>query len=78
MPSGALSWDDVKIEYNTAQKYISYRFHVPPEARGRLPIPGGYENVPWIYTYMPIPGKENKLFMINRIEGHRSPFLVLI
>ncbi|KAI5116397.1 hypothetical protein M0805_005865 [Coniferiporia weirii] len=71
VPAGALPWDDVKIEYNTAQRFICYRFYVPPEARARLPIPGGYENNVWPYTYMPIPGAERKLFMFNRIEGHR-------
>ncbi|THH06443.1 hypothetical protein EW145_g4086 [Phellinidium pouzarii] len=70
-PAGALSWDDVKIEYSTAQPYIVYRFYVPPEARAKLPIPGGYENNIWPYMYMPVPGVERKIFMMNRIEGHR-------
>lgn len=72
IPSDALAWDDVKIEYNTAQKWIKYRFYLPPEARKRLPVPGGYDNAPWMYTYMPLPGKERKIYMISRIEGHRS------
>ncbi|KAL5526456.1 hypothetical protein ACEPAF_8179 [Sanghuangporus sanghuang] len=70
-PSGAIPWDDLRLAYNTAQKYIRFRWHIPEEARGRLPIPGGYNNVPWMYTYFPVPGKEQKLFMFSRIEGHR-------
>ncbi|KAL5526452.1 hypothetical protein ACEPAF_8175 [Sanghuangporus sanghuang] len=70
-PSNAISWDDLRLSYNTHQKYIRFRWPVPPEARDRLPIPGGYNNVPWMYTYFPIPGKEQKLFMFSRVEGER-------
>ncbi|KAH8117861.1 hypothetical protein DFH11DRAFT_1503246 [Phellopilus nigrolimitatus] len=71
VPAGALPWDDLRVEYNTKQRYIRFRFYVPPEARARLPIPGGYARNTWMYTYMPVPGVERKLYMINRIEGHR-------
>lgn len=71
-PPKALHWDKLRINYDVGVRFVIFRFYVPPEARDSLPIPGGYENNVWPYTYIPIPGKEHKFFMINRIEGHRS------
>lgn len=68
----ALSWDQLRVNYDCRQRFVCFRFHVPPEARDSLPIPGGYENNVWPYSYVPVPGKEHKFYMINRIEGHRS------
>lgn len=72
MPSNALPWEKLRITYDVHVRFIIFRFYVPPEARNSLPIPGGYEKNVWPYTYTPIPGKEHKFFMVNRIEGHRG------
>lgn len=71
-PSSSLPWDKLRITYDCAVRFIVFRFYVPPEARESLPIPGGYENNVWPYTYTPVAGKERIFFAINRIEGHRS------
>ncbi|KAL5529778.1 hypothetical protein ACEPAG_5765 [Sanghuangporus baumii] len=72
VPKGAIPFDDgLKIEYNTVHRYRKFRVSVPPELRLRLPIPGGYEKAAWLYTYLPRPGRDRKLFMIERMEGHR-------
>lgn len=63
------------MTYDCRQPFICFRFYVPPEGRDSLPIPGGYENNVWPYTYVPMPGKERKLYIINRIEGHHSMYL---
>lgn len=64
---------DIRLDYNTQQRYQSFRFFVPPEARTRLPIPGGYEKGgPWLYTFMSKAGVDQKCFVVNRLEGHRS------
>lgn len=57
------------------QRYRTFRFTLPPEARARLPIPGGYERFihrPWIYSYMPVPGVERKYLVVDKLDGHRS------
>ncbi len=45
--------------------------------RATLPIPGGYSECKWLYSFVPFPGLETKYFVIYRAEGHRSenPFL---
>lgn len=75
VPSSALPWDKLKVSYSCGTKAIVFGFFVPPEARSSLPIPGGYENNVWPYTYMPIPGVEHKFYIINRVEGHCSKYL---
>jgi len=73
----AAAWDDLVPTYEIHNRWKTFIFTVPPELRGRLPIPGGYEKVPWIYTFIPFPGKESKNFVVDRIEGHRGKrFLV--
>lgn len=71
-PPSALDWDKLKVDYDIGLRSTCFRFHVPPEACESLPIPGGYENNIWPYSFAPIPGKESKYYLINRIEGHRS------
>ncbi|KAL5511076.1 hypothetical protein ACEPAH_4291 [Sanghuangporus vaninii] len=72
IPRRAIPFDDgLKIEYNTVHRYRKFRVSVPPELRSHLPIPGGYENAAWLHTYLPRPGLDRKLFMIERMEGHR-------
>ncbi|KAL5489740.1 hypothetical protein ACEPAI_4572 [Sanghuangporus weigelae] len=72
VPKGAIPFDDgLRIEYNTVHRYRKFRVSVPPELRLRLPIPGGYEKAAWLHTYLPRPGCDRKLFMIERMEGHR-------
>lgn len=67
--------EDLRIDYNTMQRYRTFRFTLPPEARVKLPIPGGYERFikrPWIYSYMPVPGVERKYLVVDKLDGHRS------
>ena len=52
---------NLRLDYNTGQRYRNFKFYVPPEARARLPIPGGYEHGdPWLYTFLPKPGVERR------------------
>lgn len=69
-----LPWNRTKVTYDSGIRYKMFRFHVPPEARDSLPIPGGYSNCTFIYTTLPIPGKTNLIMSMNRIEGHRSEY----
>ena len=72
-PRGSNPFASIRLDYNTQQRYHSFRFFVPPEARARLPIPGGYENGgPWLYTFMSKAGVDQKCFVVDRLEGHRS------
>lgn len=64
----------MRVSYDCSQRFINFRFYIPPEGRNSLPIPGGYENNVWPYTYIPIPGKEQKFYIINRVEGHKSMY----
>ena len=77
MPADVIPWEELKLEYNTDQRYMTYKFRIPPEARDRLPLPGGYYNAPMYISYLPIPGKERKIYIIHRVEGHRSESLSL-
>lgn len=61
--------------YNTKRRYQDSRFFVPSDVRPRLPIPDGYEHGgPWLYTFMPKPGREQKYFVVERLDGHRSEY----
>lgn len=63
------------LDYNTRQCYRNFRFFVPPDDRSPLPIPGGYKHGgPWLLTLMPKPGKEQKYFVVDRLDGHRSKY----
>ncbi|EJD02492.1 uncharacterized protein FOMMEDRAFT_157715 [Fomitiporia mediterranea MF3/22] len=72
IPRGVPAFDEnLKIEYNAKQRFVKFRVFVPPEFRFRLPIPNGYDNAAWMFTYMPRPGLERKFLMLERMEGHR-------
>ncbi|PAV19108.1 hypothetical protein PNOK_0595200 [Pyrrhoderma noxium] len=68
---GKLSLEDAKTFYNVKQWTRTYRFPAPPEARSRLPIPGGYDKAVWMFTYFPLFGRGRRSFLIDKIEGHR-------
>ena len=70
------AWDDLVPAYDIHSRWKTFIFSVPPELRDRLPVPGGYDNVPWLYTFIPSPGKERKNFVVDKIEGHRSKFFI--
>ncbi|KAH8110545.1 hypothetical protein DFH11DRAFT_1620404 [Phellopilus nigrolimitatus] len=70
-PGSLLPLDRLRVSYSTAQQTRTYQFFVPPEARARLPIPNGYDNSTWIYSFMPKFGIGRKSFLVDRIEGHR-------
>lgn len=67
----SIPFEDLKIEYSTGIVAHKWRVPIPPEMRGRLPIPGGYDSCGWIYSYLGVVGKEGKTTTITRIEGHR-------
>lgn len=69
---GSISFDELKLEYKTGQRYQTYRIFVPPAARPRLPLPGGYDRTGAIYVFVPMPGLEKYYFAMGRAEGHRS------
>ena len=71
---GKLSLEDAKTFYNVKQWTRTYRFPVAPEARSRLPIPGGYDKAVWMFTYFPLFGRGRRSFLIDKIEGHRSMY----
>ncbi|KLO08764.1 hypothetical protein SCHPADRAFT_931591 [Schizopora paradoxa] len=68
---GSDRWNKLIDSYNIHGNWKAFDFFVPPEIRAVVSIPGGYDNYKWLYTFIPFPGCENKLFLINRIEGHR-------
>ena len=69
---GSVPFDDLKLEYKTSQPSIRHRVFVPEDIRQRLPIPNGYGKAGFIYAFVPKPGIEQNVFMLTRIEGHRS------
>ncbi|KAI5117976.1 hypothetical protein M0805_004909 [Coniferiporia weirii] len=69
--TSGLPLEDLRISYQTVQRTRTYRFYIPPEARAKLPLPGGYDNATWIYSCMPKFGTGSKSFLVDRIEGHR-------
>ena len=80
------SIESLRRVYATVQQTRTYKFHIPPEARSHLTIPGGYENATWIYTVLPKFGKGKKSIYVDRIEGHqgqswldasRTPYYIL-
>ena len=51
-----------------------FHFNIAPKLRPRLDeiIPGGYYDAGWILLYVPEPGRDDKLIVITKTEGHRS------
>lgn len=76
--NGKLSLNDIRLSYSTQQNSRCFRFYVPPEARSRLPIPGGYDNAGSLYAFMPFFGNGQKAFSCDRIEGHRIRLLTVV
>ncbi|EJD02944.1 uncharacterized protein FOMMEDRAFT_134111 [Fomitiporia mediterranea MF3/22] len=72
----ALSDPDLRISYCTNQQTRTFYFPIPPEARKKLPIPGGYDNAKWLYTFTPVLGKGRKSVFVDRLEGHRMRIMV--
>ena len=70
--ANAIPFNQLKKSYNSHLRYYQFRFFVPPEARKRLPIPGGYNNAGYIYTVFPRLGLDKTVVIINKLEGHRS------
>lgn len=63
--------DSLRDEYDTVTPYTNFRFTIPEGLRNKLPIPGGFVNVGWIYANLPIPGKDAVYVIADRMEGHR-------
>lgn len=73
--SKLLNWDNLVNSYDIHSRWVVYDFHVPKALRSSLPIPGGYDNCKWLYSFIPFPGRESKNFVIHRLEGHISTLL---
>lgn len=69
-----LNWDNLVNSYDIHGRWVSYDFFVPKALRSSLPIPGGYDNCKWLYSFIPFPGRETKNFVIHRLEGHTSTY----
>lgn len=65
-----LIWDNLVNSYDIHARWRVYDIHVPKALRSTLPIPGGYDNCKWLYSFIPFPGRETKNFVIHRLEGH--------
>lgn len=76
-PQSGISLDDYRITYDPRMRYMTFRYPTTPDMRARLPIPGGYDDVPsFIYAFLPLPPGDNRSIVINRIEGHRSGYMI--
>ncbi len=67
--------DNLVNSYDIHARWRVYDIHVPKALRSTLPIPGGYDNCKWLYSFIPFPGRETKNFVIHRLEGHISTYL---
>lgn len=63
---------DLREVYHPHIRSVTFRFGVPPTLRPKLPIPGGYDNAHWLYTFLADPKLEMRGMFASRIEGHRS------
>lgn len=67
---------DVRLEYDQKLYYVTVTFTVDKELATSLPIPGGYENAGWIYTFVPHYNLGNAGFVIGKMDNDTSkPFM---
>lgn len=72
------SIDEYYDTYDPKLLYLTLTVTLPAELRSNSPIPqkihdgGGY-----IYAFVPVPSKDHRLILINKIEGHRSSCFML-
>ena len=65
---------DVRLEYDQKLYYVTITFTVDQELAKSLPIPGGYEDAGWIYTFVPHYNLGNAGFVIGKMDNDTSMF----
>jgi hypothetical protein len=53
-------------------RYVTITFHISPDLKEALPIPGGYEAMTWLYTYQAHNMKGNAGFVLAKMDGDIS------
>ncbi|KAI0698024.1 hypothetical protein BC835DRAFT_1413354 [Cytidiella melzeri] len=67
--SGYTMPQDVRREYDQKLYYVTVTFTVDKQLAETLPIPGGYENAGWIYTFVPDYNLGNAGFVLGKMDN---------
>ncbi|KAF7794180.1 hypothetical protein EIP86_005311 [Pleurotus ostreatoroseus] len=60
---------DVRLEYDQRLYYVTITFDVSESMKTSMPIPGGYEDAGWLYTFVPHPKLTNTGFVLGKMDN---------
>ena len=63
---------DVRLEYDQRLYYVTITFDVSEEMKRAMPIPGGYDNAGWLYTFVPHPKLTDTGFVLGKMDNDTS------
>ena len=63
---------DVRLEYDQRLYYVTITFDVSERMKPSMPIPGGYEDAGWLYTFVPHPKLTNTGFVLGKMDNDTS------
>ena len=63
---------DVRLEYDQRHYYVTITFDVSESMKTSMPIPGGYEDAGWLYTFVPHPKLTNTGFVLGKMDNDTS------
>lgn len=63
---------DIRLEYDQRLYYVTITFTVSREMKRAMPIPGGYDNAGWLYTFVPHPKLTNMGFVLGKMDNETS------
>ncbi len=63
---------DVRLEYDQKLYYVTITFSVSEDMKESMPIPGGYEQAGWLYTFVPQPKLTSAGFVLGKMDNDTS------
>ncbi|THG95163.1 hypothetical protein EW026_g6443 [Hermanssonia centrifuga] len=60
---------DVRLEYDQKLYYVTITFSVSEDMKKSMPIPGGYEQAGWLYTFVPQPKLTSAGFVLGKMDN---------
>ena len=74
LQEGQKALSDLLVKYDPKMGYSTSEWPITDDIREKLPIPGGWDRVNWIYQYTPVAKFDNKSLITGKVDGDYSTY----
>ena len=64
--------NELLVKYDPKMGYSTSEWPITEDIKDKLPVPGGWDRVNWIYQYTPVAKFDNKSLITGKVDGDYS------